>query len=244
MSLAPPDYHVRAVNTAPDSENRIHDDHVAAQYGFRGGLVPGVTVYGYMMRPVIEFAPHWRARGSMHVVLAKPVYEGDEITVKIAPQDDGTILVLAQNQAGTLCAHGPARFPESAHPSEEIPAAALPAPDERPALSRDLVAQRSVLGTVETTLETADPAELLQLSNDILVRNFRFGPWLHVASEVRNWSDAQAGEPVSARGRIQSGFEQKGHEFLVAEVMLLGAGGRLLQTVRHTAIYRLRAPAS
>lgn len=30
---------ILAVNTAPDSENRIHDDAVAISYGFRGGLV-------------------------------------------------------------------------------------------------------------------------------------------------------------------------------------------------------------
>ena len=31
-------YRVRARNTAPDSENRIHDDRTAALYGFRAGL--------------------------------------------------------------------------------------------------------------------------------------------------------------------------------------------------------------
>lgn len=43
-----PVHRVRAVNTAPDSENKMHDDRVAAQYGFQGGLVPGVTVYAYI----------------------------------------------------------------------------------------------------------------------------------------------------------------------------------------------------
>ena len=48
---------LRAVNTAPDSENKMHDDRVAAQYGFRGGLVPGVTVYGYMTVPSWSMRP-------------------------------------------------------------------------------------------------------------------------------------------------------------------------------------------
>ena len=39
-------YRVRAHNIAADSENKIHDDSVARQYGFAGGLVPGVVVYG------------------------------------------------------------------------------------------------------------------------------------------------------------------------------------------------------
>ena len=39
---------ITARNPATDSENRIHADDVARRYGFRGGLVPGVTVYGYI----------------------------------------------------------------------------------------------------------------------------------------------------------------------------------------------------
>ena len=37
-------YAVRAHNAATESENRIHADDVAQQYGFKGGLVPRVTV--------------------------------------------------------------------------------------------------------------------------------------------------------------------------------------------------------
>ena len=39
-------YTITAHNPATGSENRIHADDVARRYGFRGGLVPGVTVYG------------------------------------------------------------------------------------------------------------------------------------------------------------------------------------------------------
>ena len=43
-----------ALNTAPDSENQIHSDDLAKRYGFKGGLVPGVTVSAYLLHPVIE----------------------------------------------------------------------------------------------------------------------------------------------------------------------------------------------
>src|SRR5262245_46169653 len=39
---------VTAFNTATASTNKIHDDDVARQYGFHGGLVPGVDVYAYL----------------------------------------------------------------------------------------------------------------------------------------------------------------------------------------------------
>jgi hypothetical protein len=41
-------YSVVAFNTATASTNKIHDDQVAQQLGFRGGLVPGVDVYAYL----------------------------------------------------------------------------------------------------------------------------------------------------------------------------------------------------
>ena len=44
----------RAFNTAPDSENKIHGDELAKEYGFEGGLVPGVTISAYLIHPVIE----------------------------------------------------------------------------------------------------------------------------------------------------------------------------------------------
>src|SRR5258708_35796501 len=57
-----PLYRVRAKNTAPDSENKIHDDRVAAEYGFRGGLVAGGAVYGYMNVAIFDSEPAWLQR--------------------------------------------------------------------------------------------------------------------------------------------------------------------------------------
>ena len=53
-------YTVSAYNTAHDSENKIHDDAVARRFGFGGGLVPGVDVYGYMTHlPVMRWGRAW-----------------------------------------------------------------------------------------------------------------------------------------------------------------------------------------
>jgi len=63
-----PEYRVKARNTSERSENKIHDDAVARQYGFRGGLVPGVTVYAYMTHPLVEaFGTGWLERGTASV---------------------------------------------------------------------------------------------------------------------------------------------------------------------------------
>src|SRR5258708_2285791 len=108
VSPSLPLYRVRAKNTAPDSENKIHDDRVAAEYGFRGGLVPGVTVYGYMTVPLVDAEPAWLERGSMHVKFLEPVYDGEEIVVRAEANEDGSMDVVAEREDGTVCSKGQA----------------------------------------------------------------------------------------------------------------------------------------
>ena len=237
MSRLLPVYRLRAVNTAPDSENKMHDDVVAAEYGFRGGLVPGITVYGYMMQPVVEHAPEWLEHGSMKVRFLEPFYAGDPVVVRAEVSDDGSIRIVAERENGPVCATGTASVAHSGMP-EPTAFSEAPLPSERPVPSNDSVVSGTLLGTVTEQIETADPDRLLRFSNQILMRNFKLGPWIHAASEVTNWSAARVGDEISARGRIHDRFERKGHEFVVADVMLLAGGNRLVQTVRHTAIYR------
>lgn len=244
MAHSHPIHRVRAVNTVRDSENRIHADDVAFQYGFRAGLVAGVTVYGWMTEPIVACAPEWLEHGSMQVRLLEPFYDGDEVVVKTEAQDDGSIAVTAEREDGTICARGIAiASPTPQETPAAIAEAPLPARDQRPVPTSDTVRPGAVLGSVTTTLESATQEKILQLSNDILIQNFRLGPWLHVSSELRNWSVAKPGDQISVRGRILDRFDRKGHEFMVADVMLIKDHRRVLQTVRHTAIYRLRAPA-
>jgi hypothetical protein len=70
--------------------------------------------------------------------------------------------------------------------------------------------------------------------------NFKLGPWIHAASDVINRSVVQNGDEVSVRGRVRECFERKGHEFVVLDVLAVANGDRIVQQVRHTAIYRPR----
>lgn len=92
-------YTITAHNPATGSENRIHADDVARRYGFRGGLVPGVTVYGYVATGLA--GPDWVARGGAEVRFRKPCYEGDLLEIDLGP--DGAIEVRSR---GEVCATG------------------------------------------------------------------------------------------------------------------------------------------
>jgi hypothetical protein len=233
-------FRVQAHNTAAAAENKIHDDRVAARYGFRGGLVPGVTVYGYMVPAVLEcLGRPWLERGRVTVRFQAPFYEGDWVISSC----DGAEL-RAEREDGSLCASGqvsiadgvPADYPR--HPLPEMP---LPDMDHRPPVA--MIQAGLHLGTLVQVLDVREPGaipeRLLWMANTILVDNFQMGPWIHVASEVQHHRLAQMGEEIAVRGLIQECFERKGRKFAVAALGMSGAGGGPLASVRHTFIYGL-----
>lgn len=232
-------YRTRAHNNAPDSENRIHDDRTAAAYGFRAGLVPGVTVYGYLTVPVVgRYGEDWLARGGMRVRFHQPVYDGEETVVTLSGDT-----VMASRVDGTVCASGEVFWPEDAPPSLAL-YPAQPMPAVRPHASAESLAPGRILGTLHAELPQADPAALLTLSNYLLMQNVQLGPWIHAASEVRNLSPARDGDRLSLRGRVAERFARKGHQFVVLDILVAADADRLVQHVRHSAIYELRPPVA
>lgn len=246
---------LRAVNTALESENKIHDDSVAGAFGFRGGLVPGVTVYGYLASAAIEYfggANAWLHHGALDVRFKEPVYHGDDVVVSAQPEASGRVRLTAGE-----CANGLAWLHSDPEPRASGYAEA---PIDRRPASHESLAPGTVLGTIVRNLDLtqarmsapldpgigpdrfAHPAILLALANEILVSNYVLGPWIHVSSEVRKSSAIKHGEEIRVRGRIENRFERKGHEFVVLDVLILGPNLRLIEHVRHTAIWRPRAP--
>jgi acyl dehydratase len=264
-------YRVRARNTSAGSENKIHDDATAAAYGFRGGLVPGITVYAYMTVPIVErFGLDWLERGSMQVKFHQPFYDGELVIVRAEADSSSNptnIAITAEREDGIACATALATVNDRSawlgEPQIDAYAEAqLPPFESRPEPSRQILLPNTPLGTLVEKLALPDtalleslderlpiyngpqavahPFAMLRLSNQILMSNFKLGPWIHAASDLINWSATRDGEQISVRGRIAECFERKGHEFVVIDVLLIAGGSRFVQQVRHTAIYRPR----
>jgi len=236
-------FRVRAHNTAPDSENKIHDDAVAVKYGFREALVPGVTVYGYMIPAILErFGREWLVRGAVAFRLHLPCYEGETVVTRC----DGSV-VTAENENGSLYASGMVSIDEKSDGEPEVfPSHPLPESDQRPPASPQTVVRGQPLGSICQALdaagEAAIPERLLRLANEILVRNFRMSPWIHAGSDVRHYRQVQCGQEIAVSGVIQECFERKGRKFAVAGIAMSAenAGGwSLVANVRHTFIYEL-----
>jgi acyl dehydratase len=162
--LALPVYRVRAKNTAVDSDNKIHDDAVAAKFGFRGGLVPGVIVYAYMTVPLVErFGDDWLSRGSMQVKFHQPFYEGETVTVQAEVDDSSKptkVIVRAEREDGSVCATGLATVNDEARwlgeaKVEDFPEQALPEFSARPEAIRGNFIAGAVLGTLAVMVDLA-----------------------------------------------------------------------------------------
>ena len=266
------EYRVRARNTSAASENKIHDDTVAKRYGFGGGLVPGITVYAYLTRPLVEaFGRDWLERGTAAAKFVKPIFEGDDVlvTARVTGRDrDGVALALtASTPNGGECAVGTATLPDRASAPVDpagYPEAALP--DDRPDVSREHLASIGVLGTpvvrydAEAAAEYVDkvdddlsayrgpaapahPGFLLQQCNRALSGNVRLGPWIHTGSRVRHMGGARVGDTLSTRGRVHGFSEKKGRESVELDLLIVANGSRPVAHVFHSAIYRLPVPA-
>lgn len=264
-----PESRIKARNTAADSENKIHDDAVARQYGFPGGLVPGVTVYAYLTQPLVAaMGEPWLVRGTAAVRFVKPVLDGEEVTVSGAVTAREPAGVTATLRATTATAGECAVLDVTVPAGTPAPVnlalyGTAPLPDERPPVSRPALERGGPLGTPEALYDeerarawldrVADPladyrgprgwvhpAFLLDQANRALDRNVRLGPWIHVGSRVRHLGGARKGERLSTRARVRSLWEKEGREYVELDLVIVaGPGARQVAHVLHTAIYRL-----
>jgi acyl-CoA thioesterase FadM len=192
-NLAPGDTFSRTViarNTSAHEAGSIHDDAVAARAGYRGGLVPGVTLLAYLTPVLIDaVGAAWPQRGHLRARFLRPAYDGERLTAAVTvaqhdgddisldctlARDDGAVCV----EATASCAIGaPAEFEltpwrrgiPAPRPQRAAPHGGLPPLDVR-----DLVIGEE-LSPLTCHLALADTiAWALEVSDD--------GPWYRDAS--------------------------------------------------------------
>lgn len=256
------DYTITARNPATESENRIHADDIARRYGFRGGLVPGVTVYGYIATGLAA-DPDWIAHGSASVRFRKPCYEGELLEIDLGP--DGGIEVRSRGEA---CVTGRASAGAGKPAGADVPGPAVvsrdpaPGPDQRPAASVSALAQGTSLGWIPMPADEAavagylkkisasdwnrdviHPGMLLDAANSVLMANVVLPPWIHVESSVTHHRAVRAGEPVEVHAAVSGEWARKGHRFVALNVAWRSAG-EVVAVARHVAIWQLAGSAT
>ena len=252
-------HEICAFNTARASANKIHDDEVARQYGFRGGLVPGVDVYAYMTHvPMAHWGLEFLRHGSMSTRFAKPVYDGDRVTVTGTPEEGAVSLALSGPDEVVRATGRASLAPPMT--DREVPPEA-PRPERRPPASAESLRRGTVLGSIADEFDPdrareylaavredlpvytdgpyAHPGWLLRFANSILAANVVLGPWIHVSSEVALLGVVGNGQAIDVHGAVIDEYERNGHRFVELDVAIF-AEGDVVQRIVHTAIHTPR----
>ena len=259
-------YRVEAFNTSRQSDNPIHDDRVARRFGFAGGLVPGVDVYGYMTHlPVARWGAAWLERGTAECRFLKPVYDGETAIVSACETEDG--LDITVECRGEVCAAGRAGLPARAAPVPAPFAAAPPAPPAvRPEADEMTLAVGTMLAICPVRVDAAEaehylrdlreslplyrlaglihPATVAGLGNWALKDNVRLGPWMHVGSRIEHFASARIGDALTATARVTANYEKRGHRFVDLEVRVYANRATPVARLAHISIYRPRPLAA
>ncbi|MGH7095752.1 MAG: MaoC family dehydratase [Stellaceae bacterium] len=255
-------YTVEAFNTAKASENKIHDDAVAKQFGFGGGLVPGAIVYAYMTHlPVERWGRAWLEHGIAACRFSKPVYDGDTVTVTATEGDDG-VLDIRLECRGVVCATGTAALPGAEAPPplaefRDVPQRARRPPADEASLAvgtwlgieplavtAELVAQ--YVSDVRETLPLyvneglLHPVLVPHIGNFALNRNVTLGPWMHVGSKIQHFATARLSDSLTVRARVTGNYERKGHLFVDLDALIVANNTTPIVRTDHLSIYRPR----
>ncbi|MGY2004433.1 hypothetical protein [Blastococcus sp. SYSU DS1024] len=240
---------VVARNTNPESANPIHTE-AAREHGFRGGIVPGVTLYAYLVRVGIEQWGHdWLGQGQIVTAFRRPVYDGDKLLMRGTPsQDSSDALELSiVNEDDDVCVTGTARrrrdelepdlasypsMPEYDQEPEVGTPAALAAfvesggrlPDYRLDTSQEEVAH--YLGLIEET----DPVYERVIHPALVARSSAFsgktrfawpGARVHTSVQTRFLVAPSTTSTLTARDVITKVWERRGSSYLRKDMLIV-----------------------
>ena len=258
-----------ALNTAPDSENQIHSDELAKEYGFKGGLVPGVTVSAYLLHPVIEsLGKSWLERGYANCKITSPLYDGETFEVLSEDFKAGQINTFLKNQEGKIIANAETKLLEDSIPEPEYLGDPIVRDNyEAPSASFEVWKQLKkegckafkfrwggdkpliYLSDEKKLPKLLQPKEmgyanlcfLLGCSNWILAGNAFMNPWVHLQTKSQNFRSVPMNTTLIAEMSVIDFYEKKGHEFIDVDVSLFEEKSlKCCMSINLLAIFKLR----
>ena len=266
----PENWRAEAFNPATNSSNRIHADDVAKEYGFKGGLVPGVTVSGYLFHPaVLAWGEDWLTRGHGKVVVHKPLYDGHDFEVQVSNQTDTAYRAELIDMEGTRCATAevyladelpqpPTRrgddllpkeadiAPATLHEMQRLQASGMRALKIRWSEKHEMSAylrDSSLLPDLHRFDADgfAHGAFLLGITNWVLAGNAYMNPWVHLQTESQFFAMVPYGTYLIAECEIKDLFSKRGHEFVDVKVDIYEEEtSKPVMTADLRAIYKMR----
>jgi hypothetical protein len=266
-----PEHRIRACIDPAVLDNRIQDDEYARRYGFRAGLVPGMSVFAYMSRPLVDLMGRdWLERGAAEVHFLKPIYEGEEIRIggsitSVSGEETVSIDYKAFNNQGAVCGVGVARLPGAppeTEPSREdyasgrvkthrfISLESLPVGESLTPHLSDFnwnihwqYCRKTLRDHHPLYERIMHPGWLAGRAGQILAVNYALPAWIDVSTHVQNFHVLEDECAIETRGRVYDKFERDGDHFIVLDLAVF-APEFCLATIRYTAIFRIAPNAA
>ena len=259
-----------ALNTAPDSENQIHSDELAKEYGFKGGLVPGVTVSAYLLHPVIELlGKSWLERGYANCKITAPLYDGETFEVSSEDFKEGQINTFLKNQEGKIIANAESKLlkdsiPKPIYRGDPIVQENYKAPVASFTVWEKLKKEgckafKFYWGGDKTLIYLSNEKKLPKLlqpnevgyanlcfllgcSNWILAGNAFMNPWVHLQTKSQNYRPVPMDTTLISEMSVKDFYEKKGHEFIEVDVNLFeNKSLQCCMSINLLAIFKLRS---
>ena len=258
-----------ALNTAPDSENQIHSDDLAKRYGFKGGLVPGVTVSAYLLHPVIESSGmDWLEKGYANCKITSPLYDGENFEVVSEIPREGQTNTFLKNEDGKIIANAESKILENipfkpkyrGDPliQEEFKAPVASFAEWKKLKEEGCKAFKFHWGGDKPLIYLSDEKKLplilqpsksghanlsflLGCANWILAGNAFMNPWVHLQTKSQNYKAVSLETALIAEMSVIDFYEKKGHEFIEVEVNLFEEKSKqCCMSINQLAIFKLR----
>ena len=272
-SLSKDVWSAKALNTAPNSENQIHGDDMAKEFGFKGGLVPGVTVSAYLLHPIIEkWGLDWLEKGWAKCKITSPLYDKENFSVHLNEISENKILSNLKNSNQVVTANAEASL------LEDIP--------DAPKIRNDKIAIKNFQGprasknvwmklkkdgcmAFEYFWGGKDPliylrdqnnlpdllnpskkglsnlSFLLGCSNWALASSAYMNPWIHLQTTSQNYQALSFNSSVIAEIQVNEVYEKKGHEFVDVDVNLFKQKDKsCIMTINLLSIYKVRGSSN
>lgn len=247
--------------------NIIHSTAGAARYGYSGPLVGGTTVYSWSAAALIDaLGDAWLDEGWVDFQLRKPVYPNEVITTRVTP-NGGDVEFTMTKHTGDVAVRGTAglgiadflsdittasdRAPQPQRPDRPfINRAVAPLGEDLPAMAIDLSAAEAEGYADAKAHDThprwhgADgrvhPGWIAQRANALLAHTWRYTA-IHASSQIQHLAPVHPDQRLLVSGRLESGYERKGHEYAVIDLSITSEDGRDLVLMRQPTIYQVAA---
>ena len=254
---------------SPTIPNPIHSTEVANQYGFRGALVGGVTVYGWFTPAILDvLGEGWLTGGWAEVRFRRPVFPGDEVTAR-AERTDETVdlkMVLPDGDGAIVGTAGLGRAPWFEDLAAPVKRPAEVKPEVLPILTLEHAPGRAELRPMPVPYSVEDasayatnlqkdesarfngagslvhPGWIAARMTPLLKHSYEYGPSIHIHSHIQHMAAAKAGQSFTMVGTFLRAFEQNGHHVAELDGSLLAEDGTECARMRHTTIFRIRPP--